>query len=210
MFLETRHLRTIRAIAESESLALAAEQLHLTQSALSHQIRAIEAYYGLPLFSRRSRPMQPTPAGRRFLQAAAQVLPMMDELDRDLRQLAGGDTGRLFIALECHSCFSWLLPTLDAYREQWPNIDTDLSLSHSFDALDALMRGLVDVVVSSDPVDNPELCFVPLFHYDIMLALAPQHPLAAEAFITPAMLADQTVITYPVSRHRLDIFSRFL
>jgi LysR family transcriptional regulator for metE and metH len=210
MFLETRHLRTIRAIAESESLALAAEQLHLTQSALSHQIRAIEAYYGLPLFSRRSRPMQPTPAGRRFLQAAAQVLPMMDELDRDLRQLAGGDTGRLFIALECHSCFSWLLPTLDAYREQWPNIDTDLSLSHSFDALDALMRGLVDVVVSSDPVDNPELCFVPLFHYDIMLALAPHHPLAAEAFITPAMLADQTVITYPVSRHRLDIFSRFL
>jgi LysR family transcriptional regulator for metE and metH len=210
VFLETRHLRTIRAIAESESLALAAEQLHLTQSALSHQIRAIEAYYGLPLFSRRSRPMQATPAGRRFLQAAAQVLPMMDALDRDLRQLAGGDTGRLFIALECHSCFSWLLPTLDAYREQWPNIDTDLSLSHSFDALDALMRGLVDVVVSSDPVDNPELCFVPLFHYDIVLTLAPSHPLAAEAFITPMMLADQTVLTYPVSRHRLDIFSRFL
>ncbi|MHB8921286.1 MAG: LysR family transcriptional regulator [Halothiobacillus sp.] len=210
MFLETRHLRTIRAIVDSESLALAAEQLHLTQSALSHQIRAIEAYYGLPLFSRRSRPMQPTPAGRRFLHAAAQVLPLMDALDRDLRQLAGGDTGRLFIALECHSCFSWLLPTLDAYREQWPNIDTDLSLSHSFDALDALVRGLVDVVVSSDPVDNPAICFVPLFHYDVVLTLAPQHPLAAESFITPQMLADQTVITYPVSRNRLDVFSRFL
>jgi LysR family transcriptional regulator, regulator for metE and metH len=210
MFLEIRHLRTIRAVAESDSLALAAEQLHLTQSALSHQIRAIEDYYGLTLFSRRSRPMQPTPSGRRFLQAATQVLPLMDELDRDLRQIAGGDTGRLFIALECHSCFSWLLPTLNAYREQWPNIDTDLSLSHSFEALDALKRGLVDVVVSSDPVDDPEISFVPLFHYDVVLTLSPQHPLVAERVITPQMLATQTIITYPVNRHRLDIFSRFL
>lgn len=210
MFLEVRHLRTIRAVAESDSLALAAEQLHLTQSALSHQIRAIEEYYGLTLFSRRSRPMQPTPAGRRFLQAATQILPLMDELDRDLRQIAGGDTGRLFIALECHSCFSWLLPTLNAYREQWPNIDTDLSLSHSFEALDALKRGLVDVVVSSDPIDDPEISFVPLFHYEVVLALSPHHPLVAEETIIPSMLSSQTVITYPVSRNRLDIFCRFL
>lgn len=210
MFLELRHLRTIRAIADSESMAIAAEQLHLTQSALSHQIRSIEEYYGLELFSRRSRPMQPTPAGRRLLQTASLVMPLMDTLDRDLRQLAGGDTGRLFIALECHSCFSWLLPTLDAYRGQWPNIETDLSLSHSFDALDALTRGLIDVVVSSDPVTNPNLTFVPLFHYDVVLALPPQHPLTAEAYITPEMLADQTVITYPVHRNRLDLFARFL
>lgn len=210
MFLELRHLRTIRAIVESESMALAAEQLHLTQSALSHQVRSIEEYYGLELFSRRSRPMQPTPAGRRLLEAARLIMPLIDTLDRDLRQLAGGDTGRLFIALECHSCFSWLLPTLDTYREQWPNIDTDLSLSHSFDALDALSRGLVDVVVSSDPVDNPDIAFVPLFEYDVVLTLPPHHPLAAEPFITPDMLADQTVITYPVHRNRLDIFARFL
>jgi len=210
MFLEIRHLRTIRAVAESDSLALAAEQLHLTQSALSHQIRAVEDYYGLELFSRRSRPMQPTPAGRRFLQAATQILPLMAELDRDLRQISGGDTGRLFIALECHSCFSWLLPTLNAYREQWPNIDTDLSLSHSFEALDALRRGLIDVVVSSDPLDDPEISFVPLFQYEVMLMLSPQHPLLAERVITPQMLAQETVITYPVSRNRLDIFSRFL
>lgn len=210
MFLELRHLRTLRAIVESESMAIAAEQLHLTQSALSHQIRSIEEYYGLELFSRRSRPMRPTPAGRRLLAAANQIMPLMDTLDRDLRQLAGGDTGRLFIALECHSCFSWLLPTLDAYREQWPNIDTDLSLSHSFDALDALARGLIDVVVSSDPTDSADIAFVPLFEYDVVLTLPPQHPLTAEAFITPAMLADQTVITYPVHRNRLDIFARFL
>ncbi len=210
MFLELRHLRTLRAIAESDSLAMAAEQLHLTQSALSHQIRAIEDYYDLKLFSRRSRPMQPTEAGRRLLEAAEDIIPRMENLDRSLRQLAGGDRGRLFLALECHSCFAWLLPTLEAYRQQWPQVDTDLTLGHSFDTLDALARGTVDAVISSDPVDDPAFVFEPLFEYEVVLAVAPNHPLAQERHVSPEMLAGETVITYPVERERLDIFTRFL
>lgn len=210
MFLELRHLKTIRAIEQTGSLAAAAERLHLTQSALSHQIRALESYYETPLFSRSSRPMRLTEAGRRLLAAADTVLPEVDRLDRDLRQIAGGATGRLFLALECHSCFTWLIPTLEHYRAQWPSIETDLSMSFSFDAIDALRRGQLDGVISSDPVDDPELHFEPLFHYPVVLALAPGHPLAAEAHITPEMLADQTVIGYPVERDRLDIYRRFL
>lgn len=210
MFLELRHLKTIRAIEQTGSLAAAAERLHLTQSALSHQIRALESYYETPLFSRSSRPMRLTEAGRRLLAAADTVLPEVDRLDRDLRQIAGGATGRLFLALECHSCFTWLIPTLEHYRAQWPSIETDLSMSFSFDAIDALRRGQLDGVISSDPVDDPDLHFEPLFHYPVVLALAPGHPLAAEAQITPEMLADQTVIGYPVERDRLDIYRRFL
>jgi LysR family transcriptional regulator for metE and metH len=210
MFLELRHLKTIRAIDQTGSLAAAAERLHLTQSALSHQIRAIESYYETPLFSRSSRPMRLTEAGRRMLAAADGLLPEIDRLDRDLRQIAGGATGRLFLALECHSCFTWLIPTLERYRSEWPSIETDLSLSLSFDAIDALRRGQLDGVISSDPTDDPDLHFEPLFHYPVVLALSPQHPLAAEARIIPAQLADQTVIAYPVSRERLDIYRRFL
>ncbi len=210
MFLELRHLKTIRAIEQTGSLAAAAERLHLTQSALSHQIRALESYYETPLFSRSSRPMRLTEAGRRLLAAADTVLPEVDRLDRDLRQIAGGATGRLFLALECHSCFTWLIPTLERYRAQWPSIETDLSMSFSFDAIDALRRGQLDGVISSDPVDDAELHFEPLFHYPVVLVLAPGHPLAAEAHITPEMLADQTVIGYPVERDRLDIYRRFL
>ncbi|MFI9651010.1 LysR substrate-binding domain-containing protein [Guyparkeria halopsychrophila] len=210
MFLELRHLKTIRAIEQTGSLAAAAERLHLTQSALSHQIRALESYYETPLFSRSSRPMRLTEAGRRLLAAADTVLPEVDRLDRDLRQIAGGATGRLFLALECHSCFTWLIPTLERYRAQWPSIETDLSMSFSFDAIDALRRGQLDGVISSDPVDDPELRFEPLFHYPVVLVLAPDHPLVAETHITPEMLADQTVISYPVERERLDIYRRFL
>ena len=210
MFLELRHLKTMRAIEQTGSLAAAAERLHLTQSALSHQIRALESYYDTPLFSRSSRPMRPTEAGRRFLSAADTILPEIERLDRDLRQIAGGATGRLFLALECHSCFTWLIPTLERYRAEWPSIETDLSLSYSFDAIDALRRGQLDGVISSDPVDDPDLHFEPLFHYPVVLALSPSHPLAEAERIQPAMLADETVIGYPVERERLDIYQRFL
>ncbi|MDG4868297.1 LysR family transcriptional regulator [Guyparkeria sp. 1SP6A2] len=210
MLLELRHLKTIRAIEQTGSLAQAADRLHLTQSALSHQIRALETYYDTPLFSRSSRPMRATEAGRRLLAAADTILPEVERLDRDLRQIAGGATGRLFLALECHSCFTWLIPTLERYRAEWPSIETDLSMSFSFDAIDALRRGQLDGVISSDPVDDPELHFEPLFHYPVVLAVAPDHPLAAESRIEPAMLADQTVIGYPVARERLDLFQRFL
>lgn len=210
MFLELRHLKTIRAIEQTGSLAAAAERLHLTQSALSHQIRALESYYETPLFSRSSRPMRLTEAGRRLLAGADAILPEIERLDRDLRQIAGGATGRLFLALECHSCFTWLIPTLEHYRAQWPSIETDLSMSFSFDAIDALRDGRLDGVISSDPVDDPELHFEPLFRYPVVLALSPGHPLANETRITPEMLVDQTVIGYPVDRDRLDIYRRFL
>ena len=210
MFLELRHLKTIRAIEQTGSLAAAADRLHLTQSALSHQIRALESYYETPLFSRSSRPMRLTEAGRRLLAGADSILPEIERLDRDLRQIAGGATGRLFLALECHSCFTWLIPTLEHYRAQWPSIETDLSMSFSFDAIDALRDGRLDGVISSDPIDDPELHFEPLFRYPVVLALAPGHPLANEARITPEMLVDQTVIGYPVDRERLDIYRRFL
>ncbi|HHQ69273.1 MAG TPA: LysR family transcriptional regulator [Halothiobacillaceae bacterium] len=210
MFLELRHLRTLAAIAQTESLAQAAERLHVTQSALSHQIRAIESYYNTPLFSRRSRPMRPTEAGRRFLAAAEVILPEVDKLDRDLKQIAGGGTGRLYLALECHSCFTWLIPALEQYRGHWPQIDTDLSIAHSFDAIDALRRGELDGVISSDPVDDPDLVFLPLFRYSIVLAMAPDHKLNEQPAITPQMLRDETIIHYPVERKRLDIFQRFL
>jgi len=210
MFLEIRHLRTLAAVAELQSLAAAAERLHLTQSALSHQIKAIETYYGVSLFTRKTRPMQFTPAGKKLLALAREVLPVVDKVDRDMRRQAAGSTGRLHIALECHSCFAWLLPVLEAFRQDWPEVEVDLSLSHSFDALEALQRGQVDAVISSDPVESDTLAFSPLFRYEIVLALPPEHPLCERDHIEPGDLTEQTLVTYPVERQRLDIFRRFL
>lgn len=210
MFIELRHLRTLAMLRDCGSLAQSAERLHLTQSALSHQIKALEDYYGLPLFVRKTRPIRFTPAGQRLLELADQALPAVAAVERDLGRLADGRAGRLHIAIECHSCFEWLMPTLDAFRDNWPEVELDILTSISFAPLPALVRGEADLVVTSDPIDDPAISYQPLFGYQGMLALARNHPLTAKNWIAPEDLADETLISYPVERERLDVFKHFL
>ncbi len=210
MYLELRHLRTLAELRDAGSLAQAAERLHLTQSALSHQLKALEDYYGLSLFVRKSRPVRFTAAGQRLLNAADRILPELIATERDLSRFAGGEAGRLHIAMECHSCFDWLVPTLDTFRDAWPAVELDILMGLSFQGLDALTRGDADLMVTSDPVDDPAIHYEPLFRYQSLLALAKDHPLTAKEWIAPEDLAGQILICYPVGREKLDIFKYFL
>jgi LysR family transcriptional regulator for metE and metH len=151
-----------------------------------------------------------TTAGLRVLALARDVLPRVQQTERELKRLAAGQTGRLHIAIECHSCFQWLMPALDAFREHWPEVELDLSAAFSFAPLPALARGDLDMVVSSDPVENDAVLYVPLFRYELVLAVSRQSPLAGKKWILPDDITDQTLITYPVDRERLDVFSAFL
>ncbi len=210
MILELRHLRSFVAIEETGSLVRAAERLHLTQSALSHQIKVLEHYYETPLFLRSTKPLKLTPAGHKLLNLARRVLPGVEQTEVELKRVAQGEAGRLHIAIECHACFEWLLPVLDRYREIWPEVEVDIRLGVSFDPLPALQSGIVDLVISSDPVSQSDLVFEPLFDYQALLVLARQHPLTKKDYIEASDLADQTLITYPVERKRLDVFTRLL
>jgi LysR family transcriptional regulator, regulator for metE and metH len=208
--IEFRHLRTLCELHDTGSLAAAAERLHLTQSALSHQLKSLETHYGLPLFVRKSRPLRLSPAGERLLELARQVLPELHRADQDLQRLAEGRGGRLYAVIECHSCYEWLLPVLDDYRRDWPEVELDLPGSVSFKALTALREGRVDVVVTSDPVEDEALAQIPFARFEVLLAMAPDHPLAEKSYVLPEDLAGETVITYPVAAERLDVFQRFL
>ena len=210
MHLEFRHLRTIKAIHEEGGLARAADRLHITQSALSHQIKGLEDQAGLELFVRRSKPMKLSPAGMKLLRLAEDVLPRIAALEDEFLSLRKGRTGRLHIAIECHACFDWLLPVLEAFRLSWPDIDVDIRPGLQFEALPALLREEVDLVVSSDPEKLAGVDFTPLFDYEPVFVCAADHPLATRPWIDAQDFADQSLITYPVERARLDVFSQLL
>ncbi|WP_171963098.1 LysR family transcriptional regulator [Bordetella trematum] len=208
--LEIRHLETLSAIRDGGSLQEAAERLHLTQSALSHQLRDLETRLGTALLNRRTRPARLTTAGLRVLALADEVLPRLRATERELQKLAAGRTGRLHIAIDCHSCFQWLMPALDAFRAQWPDVALDLSAAFSFAPLPALVRGDLDLVITSDPQTLEAVEFLPLFRYELVLAVSENNPLASQRYVEPAQLASQTLIAYPVDRQRLDVFTAFL
>ncbi len=210
MHLEFRHLRSIRAIHEAGGLARAAEQLHMTQSALSHQIKGLEEQAGVELFVRRSKPLKLSAAGVRLLRLAERILPEIDALGEEFRALRAGKTGRLHIAIECHACFEWLFPVLELFRRAWPEVDVDIRAGLAFDALPALMREEVDLVISSDPEPLDGVVFNPLFDYEPLFVASVHNPLAAKAHIEAEDFRDQLLITYPVPRSRLDIFTELL
>lgn len=210
MHLELRHLRTIKAIHDAGGLARAADILHITQSALSHQVKGLEEQAGVELFARRSKPLKLSAAGHRLLRLAERILPEIDAVDAEFAALRSGRSGRLHIAIECHACFDWLFPVLEQFRRAWPDVDVDIRPGLAFGALPALMREDVDLVISSDPEDLPGAVFNPLFDYAPMLVAAASSPLAAKTFVVAEDFRDQLLITYPVDRTRLDIFSELL
>lgn len=210
MHIEFRHLRTVRAIHECGGLARAAEQLNITQSALSHQVKGLEEQAGVELFVRRSKPMKLSAAGLRLLRLANQVLPEVEKLEAEFNGLRDGSSGRLHIAIECHACFEWLFPVLEQFRKNWPDVDVDIRPGLAFDAMPALQKEEVDLVVSSDPENLPGVSFSHLFDYAPVFVASSQHPLAQKDFIEAEDFRGETLITYPVERSRLDVFSQLL
>jgi len=210
MHIEFRHLRTIRAIHQAGGLARAAELLHITQSALSHQIKGLEDQAGVELFVRRSKPLRLSAAGQRLLRVAEKVLPEIEALEAEFGGLREGSAGRMHIAIECHACFEWLFPVLEQFRKSWGEVDVDIRPGLAFDALPALQKEEVDLVVSSDPEELPGITFKPLFDYEPVFVASSQHPLAQKPYVEAADFRGETLITYPVDRSRLDVFTELL
>jgi LysR family transcriptional regulator for metE and metH len=210
MHIEFRHLRTIKAIHDAGGLARAADVLHITQSALSHQVKGLEDQAGVELFVRRSKPLKLSAAGMKLLRLAERILPEIEAMEEEFAALRQGRAGRLHIAIECHACFDWLFPVLEQFRRAWPDIDIDIRPGLAFTALAALAREEVDLVISSDPETLEGITFNPLFDYSPTFIAASNSPLAQKPFVVAEDFADQTLITYPVDRARSDVFSQLL
>ncbi len=209
--LELRHLRTLAALRNGGSLSRAAELLNLTQSALSHQIKLLESSYGTPLFERKSMPPRFTAVGSRLLKLADQLLPAVDAAERDIARLTAGTAGQLRIAVECHTCFDWLMPTMDAFRARWPEVELDIVSGFHADPVGLIHAGRADfALVSELAEDEPGITFYSLFRFEIVAVLANQHPLTAKPRVEAIDFAEETLITYPIPDEMLDIVRQVL
>ena len=169
----------------ARSLVRAAQLLNLTQSALSHQIKLLEDHYGSPLFERKSVPPQFSAAGQRLLALADAALPQVEEAERDIARLAAGGVGQLRIAVECHTCFDWLMPAMDAFRARWPEIELDIVSGFHPDVRwhwccrTAPRWPSCPSGDTSEPVDHHAL-----FRFDIVALMANEHALTGKSHLT--------------------------
>jgi LysR family transcriptional regulator for metE and metH len=208
--LELRHLRTLLALREAGNLLRAASLLNVTQSALSHQIKQLEEHHGAALFERKSTPVRFTAAGERLLKLADAILPQVAETERDLARLGQGVAGQLRIAVECHTCFDWLMPAMDVFRKRWPEVELDIVSGFQADPVGLLYEHRADVaiVAEADPDENVD--YHPLFRFEIVALLAHDHALIGKPYLAAEDFACDTLITYPVPDDMLDVVRQVL
>ncbi len=203
--LELRHLKTLVALQQAGNLLRAAALLNLTQSALSHQLRQLEDHFGVVLFERKSQPLRFTPSGERLLRLAGAVLPQIEDATRDLARLNEGTAGQLRIAVECHTCFDWLMPAMDVFRQRWPEVELDIVSGFQADPIGLLYGHRADIAIVSEIDADESVDYHPLFSFEIVALLAHDHPLAARAHLDAQDFATDTLITYPVPDEMLDV-----
>ena len=206
--LELRHLKTLTALREHGSLVAAAGDLCLTPSALSHQLRELDQWFGVEVVNRRSRPVSFSNVGQRLLKLADEVLPQVQIAQSDITRIVHGQTGRITFSSECHSCFDWLMPLLNQYRQQYPDVDLDFASGFEANPHELLQTGEFDLLITADPIALKGVEYFPIFEYESRLVLSNTHPLVRAKDITVQELAEETLVTYPVDKHRLDIMSR--
>lgn len=196
MNLEVRHLLLVQAVAESGSLTAAGERLHLTQSALSHQLLDLEERLGTKLFHRVSKRMRLTPAGERILASAGKVLQELEHAEEEVRLLATEKRGLLRITVECFTGYHWLPDVLQRFRKKHPGVEVRIDANATHHAVESVLDGSVDLALVSSAADDRRLRTTPIFEDELLAVMAPEHRLADREFVTAADLEDETILTY--------------
>lgn len=208
--LDRQHLSILREVDRMGSLTAAAERLNVTQSALSHTIRKLEERYGVAVWEKDGRNLRLTEAGRYIVRLAQRVLPQMERAEDVLSDYRQGQRGSLKIGMECHPCHQWLMGVTKPYLVDWPDVDLELTTSFAFGGVAALTGYEIDILITPDPIEAPGIHYLPVFDYELVLAVPADHPLALRNHAEPADLLEETLFTYPVPPERLDVFTQFL
>ena len=196
MDLEIRHLKLVREVSAAGSLTRAGAALHLTQSALSHQLRDIEARLGTPLFLRVGKRMMLTPAGERVLRSADEVLSAIERTEDAIRQLGGAKRGVLRLTTECYTCYHWLPQVIAGLQTAAPAVDVNINVAATQAPLEALLRDDIDVAIMSSVPRQRSITRFPLFDDEMVLVVPATHRLAKTSHVTLRELRRETLLIY--------------
>jgi|SRR5579864_3851783 len=196
--LEIRHLKLLAAVAEAGTVTEASKRLHVTQSALSHQLRDAEDILGTPLFLRLGRKMVLTPAGETLLSSTRRVLEELGNAERMIANADGHVQGMIRLSTECYTCYNWLPRLMTAFHKSFPGVEIRIVADVTCDVVSALLEGKLDLAISfCASVPDKRLRQHTLFEDEMLLTMSPRHPLARRDYVRASDLAGETILIYP-------------
>jgi len=194
--MEIRHLKLVKTVAETGSLTRASEQLFLSQSALSHQLKEIEAEIGTEVFYRINKKMVLSEVGKRVLESAKLVIHEIDKLSTDIHAFVNGEAGCIRLSTECYTCYHWLPPVLKQFNSVFPKIEISILPEATKKPISNLLAGKLDVAIVHDKVEHSSLIYEPLFEDELVLVVPNDHHLLQKHYVTALDLTDEVLLTY--------------
>lgn len=193
--MDTQSLNAFLAVADAGSFSQAAEQLHLTQPAVSKRIAALERQLNCRLFDRIGRHVNLTEAGAALLPRAKRILLDIDEAQRSIDDLRGDVAGRLSMGISHHIGLHRLPPVLREFTRRHPGVQLDIDFMDSERAHDRILHGEMDLaVITLAPSKEEQLKSIAIWDDPLMVAVARDHPLADKGTVTAAMLSRYTAL----------------
>lgn len=196
--LETRDLRLVQAIAEQGGVTQAGRRLHLSQSAVSHQLAGLEERLGVALFARVRKRMVITPAGSQLLALAAELLPRLSLAPAQLRAQRANVRRRLRLTTQCFTCYHWLPGVLQKLATTHPTLDLHIAVEATRTPVEALLAGELDLALCCWPVRERSLVSLPLFEDEMVVVLPAGHPLARRPTVSGEALLGERLYFYDV------------
>jgi LysR family transcriptional regulator, regulator for metE and metH len=178
--LEVRHLRLIRAVASAGGVTRAAASLHLSQSAVSHQLLALERDLGARLFDRVGKRMVPTPLGAHLAAAARRLLGELAALERSLDAVHAARLP-LRVTSSCYTSYHWLPAALTHFAASHPQVELDIVIEATRRCTAALAADEVDLAITTDPPRDATWACEPVIASEIVAVASPKHPICARA-----------------------------
>lgn len=179
--LEIKHLRMVCAISETENMTRAAERLHITQSALSQQLKDIEDKLSTALFFRTPKKMILTPIGKKLLATATHVIERVEEAELEIAKTVSGERGELKVGAHCVFCYKWLPGVMQKFQSKFPNIQFEIGNAHDVPREIESERYHIIITILALPEDR--FTSMPLFSDQIVCIMPNDHPLSAQPFI---------------------------
>ena len=201
-FLESPHLRLVSEVARAESVTRAADRLHVTQSAVSHQLRDIEHKLGIALFVRSGRRMVPTPAGRLIADAAGDLLATLERVEAQVAQVARQAAGELRVCTHCYTGYSWLPSLVAELRRRFPGFVLQIAPEYTADPIAALLDGELDLAIMNEECADRRLRHRELFDDEHVVVVPASHRWAKRPFIRAEEVAGEPLYLYSRSLER--------
>lgn len=204
--MEIRYLRLIKAIVEEGSITRAMDVLHLSQSALSYQLKEAELQIGTLIFFRRNKKLILTPVGKKLYTMANKVIKELDIAESEIKKMMIGENGVIRISTECYTSYHWLPAVLKKFSNEFPNVEIEIVFEATHRPIEKLIEGELDLAITSNPEHIDQVEFIQLFSDEMLAVVSNQHPWANRAYVDAEDFQDVSLIIHSLPLDTVSIF----